>query len=176
MTESQAFITVRAAILNALSAYGFASTQVLAGRQPNKQLPLDNAVYLFAIGEARQGVQGRSYAPVDGHAGHVERVPVSKTVQVQVFRKHDVMDAADPTASDLCAVVKMIVDSLPFQEAIRAAGVAAHNSTPIREPEFINDAGDYEKNPSFDFDMSFTRAIAPLTQVITDVVAETRNV
>ena len=176
MTENQAFIIVRTALLNALSAYGFASTQVLAGRQPNKQLPLDDAVYLFAIGESRQGVQGRSYSPVDGHAGHVERVPVSKTVQVQVFRKHDVMDAADPTASDLCAVVKMIVDSLPFQESIRPLGVAAHNSTPIREPEFINDAGDYEKNPSFDFDMSFTRAITPLTPVVTDVTADTRNV
>ena len=176
MTENQAFIIVRAAILNALGAYGFASTQVLAGRQPNKQQPLNNAVYLFAIGESRQGVQGRSYAPADGHAGHVERVPVSKTVQVQVFRKHDVMDAADPTASDLCAVVKMVIDSLPFQETIRALGVAAHNSTPIREPEFINDAGDYEKNPSFDFDMSFTRAITPLTPVVTDVTDETRNV
>ena len=172
MTENQAFITLRAALLNALSAYGFASTQVLAGRQPNKQLPLDNAVYLFAIGESRQGVQGRSYAPVDGHAGHVERVPVSKTVQVQVFRKHDVMDAADQTASDLCAVVKMVIDSLPFQEAIRPLGVAAHNSTPIREPEFINDAGDYEKNPSFDFDMSFTRTIKPTTKPVTTISPE----
>lgn len=176
MTEIGAMIALRAALVQALTGYGYTAS-VLAGRQPTKQLLQDNAVYIFPIGETRQGVQGRTYtrarASDTGDMGHVERVRVSKTMQVQAFRKHDINDPQDYTASDLCAVVKMVIESLPFQEAIRAAGIAVHNATPLREPEFLNDAGDYEKNPSFDFDLSFTREIKPTTMPITDITAET---
>lgn len=174
MNETQAFVVIRLELIKHLAAYGY-TPSVLAGRQPNKALLRDNSVYLFPIGEARQGVQGRTYKPQDGHAGHIERVQVSKTIQVQCFKKTNINNLDEPTATDLCAVVKMIVDSLPFQEAIRTKGIASHNSVPIREPEFINDAGDYEKNPSFDFDMSFTREIRPLTPVIETVTAATHS-
>ena len=175
MTETQAFIIIRLELIRQLALYGY-TPSVLAGRQPNKQLLVDNSVYLFPIGEARQGVQGRTYKPKDGHAGHVERVQVSKTIQVQCFKKTSIDDVSEPTASDLCAIVKMIIDSLPFQEAIRVRGVATHNSVPIREPEFINEAGDYEKNPSFDFDMSFTREIRPITSKIEILTAVTHGI
>lgn len=175
MTETQAFIVIRLELIKQLAAYGY-TPSVLAGRQPNKQQLVDNSVYLFPIGEARQGVQGRSYTPKGNDAGHIERVQVSKTIQVQCFKKTSIQDASVPTASDLCAIVKMVIDSLPFQEAIRTKGVATHNSVPIREPEFINDGGDYEKNPSFDFDMSFTRKIRPLTPVIETVTADTHGI
>jgi hypothetical protein len=175
MTETQAFVVIRLELIKQLAAYGY-TPSVLAGRQPSKALLRDNSVYLFPIGEARQGVQGRSYKPVGNNAGHIERVRVSKTIQVQCFKKTDIKDASAPTATDLCAIVKMIIDSLPFQEAIRAKGIAAHNSVPIREPEFINDAGDYEKNPSFDFDMSFTREIRPITPAIEAVTAVTHGI
>lgn len=174
MNETQAFVVIRLELIKQLAAYGY-TPSVLAGRQPNKALLRDNSVYLFPIGEARQGVQGRTYKPQDGHAGHIERVRVSKTIQVQCFKKTNINDLSEPTATDLCAIVKMIVDSLPFQEEIRTKGVATHNSVPIREPEFINDAGDYEKNPSFDFDMSFTREIRPITPLIETVTAATHS-
>lgn len=174
MNETQAFIVIRLELIKQLAAYGY-TPSVLAGRQPNKALLRDNSVYLFPIGEARQGVQGRTYKPQDGHAGHIERVQVSKTIQVQCFKKTSINNLNEPTATDLCALVKMIVDSLPFQEEIRTKGVATHNSVPIREPEFINDAGDYEKNPSFDFDMSFTREIRPITPLIETVTAATHS-
>ena len=174
MTETQAFVVIRLELIKQLALYGY-TPSVLAGRQPSKQLLVDNSVYLFPIGETRQGVQGRTYKPKDGHSGHIERVQVSKTIQVQCFKKTSTEDVSEPTATDLCAIVKMIIDSLPFQEAIRAKKVATHNSTPIREPEFINEAGDFEKNPSFDFDMSFTREIRPITSIIDTVTAVTHG-
>jgi hypothetical protein len=170
MTENQAFVIIRLELIRQLASYGY-TPSVLAGRQPSKQLLVDNSVYLFPIGETRQGVQGRTYKPKDGHTGHIERVQVSKTIQVQCFKNTDIQDVSALTATDLCAIVKMIIDSLPFQEAIRVRGIATHNSVPIREPEFINDNGDYEKNPSFDFDMSFTREIRPITPIIDTVTA-----
>jgi hypothetical protein len=175
MTENQAFVIIRLELIRQLASYGY-TPSVLAGRQPSKQLLVDNSVYLFPIGEARQGVQGRTYKPKDGHTGHVERIQVLKTIQVQCFKKTSVNNVSEPTATDLCAIVKMIIDSLPFQEAIRVRGIATHNSVPIREPEFINEAGDYEKNPSFDFDMSFTREIRPITPIIDTVTAVTHGI
>ena len=170
MNETQAFVIIRLELIKQLASYGY-TPSVLAGRQPSKQLLVDNSVYLFPISETRQGVQGRTYKPKDGHAGHIERVQVTKTIQVQCFKKTSIDDVNELTATDLCAVVKMIIDSLPFQEAIRAKKVATHNSVPIREPEFINDDGNYEKNPSFDFDMSFTREIRPITSIIDTLTA-----
>lgn len=175
MNETQALIVIRQEILKSLAVYGY-TAEVRAGRQPNKALLRDNSVYLFPIGETKQGVQGRSYKPDGNNAGHIERVRVSKTIQVQCFKKTNINDLNEPTATDLCAVVKMVIDSLTFQEAIRAKGVATHNSVPIREPEFVNSAGDYEKNPSFDFDMSFTREIRPITPTIETVTATTRGI
>lgn len=177
MTEHAAFIAIRSAILDAFAVYGYTAA-VMVGRQPTKQLLQDNTVYLFAINEARTGVQGRQYTKTGdiSDLGHVERSLVTKTVQVQAFRQHDITDPDDYTASDLCAAVRMIVDSLPFQESIRKAGVATCNTTLIREPEFVNDAGDYEKNPSFDFDMTFVREIHPITVPITTATAEAHGI
>lgn len=171
MNETQAFIVARQHLVTALREYGY-DCAVQAGRQPTKQLLRDNTVYLFAISENRHGAQRRNYNPHDGHMGHVESTLVSKTVQAQVFRKHDITDVDDYTASDLCAVVKMIISSLPYIELLQSQGVGISNVTDMREPEFINAAGDYEKNPSFDFDLSFTRTIKPATKPVTTIKPE----
>lgn len=171
MNETQAFIVARTHLIAALRDYGY-DCAVQAGRQPTKQLLRDNTVYLFAISENRHGVQRRNYNPTDNHMGHVESALISKTVQVQAFRKHDITDLNDYTASDLCAVVKMIISSLPYIEAVKNDGVGISNVTDMREPEFINAAGDYEKNPSFDFDLSFTRTITPITKPVINIEPE----
>ena len=171
MNETQAFIVARTHLVAALREYGY-DCAVQAGRQPSKQLLRDNTVYLFAISENRHGVQRRSYSPSDGMMGHVESALVSKTVQVQAFRKHDITDLSDYTASDLCAVVKMIISSLPYIELLQSQGVGVSNVIDMREPEFINAAGDYEKNPSFDFDLSFTRTITPSTKPVINIEPE----
>lgn len=171
MNETQAFIVARQHLVTALREYGY-DCAVQAGRQPTKQLLRDNTVYLFAISENRHGAQRRNYSPTADHMGHVESTLVSKTVQVQAFRKHDITDLEDYTASDLCAVVKMIISSLPYIELLQSQGVGVSNVTDMREPEFINAAGDYEKNPSFDFDLSFTRTIKPTTKPVTTISPE----
>ena len=171
MNETQAFVIARTHLVSALREYGY-DCAVQAGRQPTKQLLRDNTVYLFAISENRHGVQRRRYAPSGGMMGHVESALVGKTVQVQAFRKHDISDLADYTASDLCAVVKMIISSLPYIELLQSQGVGVSNVVDMREPEFINAAGDYEKNPSFDFDLSFTRTITPNTKPVTTIKPE----
>lgn len=171
MNETQAFVIARTHLVAALQGYGY-NCAVQAGRQPTKQLLRDNTVYLFAISENRHGVQRRNYNPHDGHMGHVESTLVSKTVQVQAFRKHNIKNLDDYTASDLCAVVKMIISSLPYIELLQSHGVGVSNVVDMREPEFINAAGDYEKNPSFDFDLSFTRTIKPTTKPVTIISPE----
>lgn len=171
MTEAKAFIIIRSAMLQMLDQLGYPDVSVLAGRQPTKSGRVDNSIYFFAIDEQSQAVQGRSYSPSDSDAGHVERLAVLKTVQLQAFKNNDPLDYESYTASDLCAVAKMIVSSLPFIESIRQQGVSVSNVTNIREPEFVNEHGDYEKNPSFDFDVGFTREIKPVTPLITDISA-----
>lgn len=167
MKENEALKIIRENLLQSLKAYGY-NCEVLAGRQPTRQLLKDNAVYVFPIGESRAGLQRRSYSDKAAGAGivHTESILVIKTLQLQAFLRREPEETDEPTASDLCATAKMIVESLPFVEAIRAEGVGISNVTGLREPEFINEAGDYEKNPSFDFDISFTRTITPTTGAV----------
>lgn len=164
MTENEAFAIIRAQMLSMLRELGYVDVRVIAGRQPNKSGRIDNSIYYFSIAENRQGIQGRRYNPNQEDVGHNEREPVTKTVQVQAFRKLGPEDYESYTATDLCAVAKMIFGSLPFIEAVRAQGVSVSNITNIREPEFVNESGDYEKNPSFDVDVGFMRELKPITQ------------
>lgn len=167
MKEAQAFIIIRSAMLQMLGELGYSDVRVLAGRQPTKAGRFDNAIYFFAIDEQVQAAQGRSYGGAGDDAGHTERQAVLKTVQLQAFKEDDPEDYEAYTASDLCAVAKMILSSLTFTEAVRPQGVSISSITNIREPEFVNEHGDYEKNPSFDFDVGFTREIKPVTPLIT---------
>lgn len=176
MTEYQALAIIRKHLLAALVAYGY-TCEVLAGRQPTRQLLKDSAVYFFPIGTSTKGAQGRSYKRTESDAiGHQERALLIKTIQIEAFLKRRPSDGNLYNASDLCEMVKMIVSSLPFIEALRAEGVGVSNITQIREPEFLNQSGDYEKNPSFDFDAAYTRTIKPKTPQLLGIVQEIKGI
>lgn len=165
MNENKALKLFRQEMIRSLRAIGY-DVAVIAGRQPTRQLILDNAIYIFPIAENQIGLQARNYKERDGDSvGHTESVLISKTIQLQAFLKPSAEENYR-TASDLCAAAKMVAQSMQLVESLRNEKIGISRVTHIREPEFINENGDYEKNPSFDFDLTFTREIKQATKPI----------
>ena len=49
---------------------------------------------------------------------------------------------------------------------LRKQGIGVQRATFVRQPYFVNDYGDYEQNPSFDFNVTFKRSLFPDTAAI----------
>lgn len=161
MTDNEVYIAIRHQMLAQMNDVGV-SIPVVAGFQSTKQGREDSFVMFFPINEAGHGWQARNYQVAGTDANHKETQLVEKTLQVQGL----VSDASELTATDLTATVRMIVNSLPFVDALKKQGVGAQRASGIRTPYFINDQGDYEQNPSFDFNVTFHREIFPNTTAV----------
>ena len=154
MTDNEVDIAIRKQLLFQLKEAGI-DIPVKAGFQSTKQGREDNMVMFFPINENGHGWQGRHYNVQENQLSE-------KTYQVQAL----ITDLGNYTAGDITAIVRMIVNSLPFVTTLRKQGIGVQRATSVRQPYFVNDYGDYEQNPSFDFNVTFKRSLFPDTAAI----------
>ena len=124
MTDNDVEIAVRKQLLAQLAQAGI-DIPVKAGFQSAKQGREDNFVMFFPVGENPQGWQRRSYNPQGSDAGHLEAQQYETTFQVQAF----ITEFSGYTAKDITSIVRMIVNSLPFVEALRKQGIGVQRAT-----------------------------------------------
>ncbi|WP_338885316.1 hypothetical protein [Xenorhabdus sp. TH1] len=160
MTDNQVYAAIRAQLLKQLAEAGI-SVPVVAGFQSTKQGREDSFVMFFPITENAYGWQGRNYHIVGRDANHSETQLVEKTLQVQGIGGFEQF-----TAGDITATVRMIMNSLPFVEALRKQGIGIQRAGNLRMPFFINDQGNYELSPSFDINITHSRGIKPNTATV----------
>lgn len=171
MTDNEVNAALRKQIVKQLTEQNI-QVPVIAGYQSKKAGRENNFVMFFNVVEGGHGWQGRRYNPIDDNANHVEVQKAEKTIQVQGFCD----DSSGLTALDLTATVRMIVNSLPFVEALKKSGVGIQRASAVRTPFFENDRGDYEMNPSFDFKVTFDRSIKPKTSVIRVITPQIKQI
>ncbi|MDC9623839.1 hypothetical protein PSI22_19925 [Xenorhabdus sp. XENO-7] len=160
MTDNEVYVVIRQQLLKQLSEANI-TIPVVAGFQSTKQGREASFVMFFPIEEAAHGWQGRNYHVVGRDANHRETQLVEKTLQVQGVGAHDTF-----TANDITATVRMIINSLPFVEALRKQGIGVQRAGNLRTPFFINDQGNYEMSPSFDVKITHPRVITPNTAAV----------
>ncbi|CDG21066.1 conserved protein of unknown function [Xenorhabdus poinarii G6] len=160
MTDNEVYVAIRRQLLKQLAEAGIA-IPVVAGFQSTKQGRADNFVMFFPIEEAAHGWQGRNYNIVGRDANHREIQLVEKTLQMQGIGTYQAL-----TANDITATARMIVNSLPFVEALRKQHIGVQRASNLRTPFFINDQGNYEMSPSFDVKITHSRMITPNTAVV----------
>ncbi|AWS52251.1 phage gateway protein [Providencia rettgeri] len=161
MTDNDVDIAIRKQLLRQLVEVGI-DIPVKAGFQSTKQGREDNMVMFFSINESGHGWQGRNYNVQGNDANHQENQLSEKTYQVQAF----ITQLGPYTANDITAIARMVVNSLPFVTTLRKQGIGVQRATSVRQPYFVNDYGDYEQNPSFDFNVTFKRSLFPDTAAI----------
>ncbi|MDE1497434.1 hypothetical protein KKJ25_21715 [Xenorhabdus bovienii] len=160
MTDNEVYVVIRQQLLKQLSEANI-TIPVVAGFQSTKQGREASFVMFFPIEEAAHGWQGRNYHIVGRDANHRETQLVEKTLQVQCVGTHGTF-----TANDITATVRMIINSLPFVEALRKQGIGVQRAGNLRTPFFINDQGNYEMSPSFDVKITHPRVITPNTAAV----------
>jgi hypothetical protein len=160
MTDKQVYIAIRAQLLKQLTEVGIV-IPVIAGFQSTKQGREDCFVMYFPIMENATGWQGRNYQVAGQDAHHRETQLVEKTLQVQAVGEFE-----QYTAGDITATVRMIMNSLPFVEALRKQGIGIQRAGNLRMPFLVNDQGNYELSPSFDINITHSRDIKPNTATV----------
>lgn len=90
---------------------------------------------------------------------HTETQWVESTFQVTSLVIQDVRDLSLPTPSDVCAGLKLWLNSKTVIRAFGAAGAAVLRITDVRNPKFKDDRGLFEANPSFDVILKHKREI-----------------
>lgn len=162
MTDNELGILLRAQLLAGLARHGLSSVDVLANYQPTTQgRPGEPTIFFFPVSDNRYGWQHRrdQFLPLEDRTVTEERQWVESSFQVMALSEADPADMMKPTAKDLLNMAAMVIGSANFVQAIRAEGVGVQRVTALRNPYFVNDQGQFEASPSFDFTVTHMRAI-----------------
>lgn len=158
MTDNQRFVILFEIIIEGLTERNVTGVSVLQSYQPTQQgTASGRAVYLSALPQV----------PV----GHVRRdsvydVPTSTmvdselqtwlaTYQVNALAKQDLSDTTSLTAADIVRAVRNIMQSSKTIARLRTEGLAILRVNELRNPSFVDDNGQFEYSPSFDFTLTY---------------------
>lgn len=154
----------RLALLDQLAMYGHGDVLVIEADQPTKQGRVDDGLYWRLSNPTRHGWQARRYSPEGRNAGHTEH-QLLECMMTLTGLVHDDY-ATGYSSNDLANLAQMVVNSLPFVEALRRQGVGIQRVTPIRTIRFNDEADDYAIEASFDVNITIMRTIAPATPTV----------
>ncbi|VFR39275.1 FIG00947889: hypothetical protein [plant metagenome] len=139
--------------------------------QPTKQGRVDNGIYFFPINRGKRGWQSRKYQSVGQGLTATETQFNESMYQFQAFVEDDLKDDDQLLAADVLAVVRGVLQSMKFTQAMTAAGIGVQRPTEIVTPSFINDRDNFEFNPNFTVIFSHQRSITQATAIIEQVTS-----
>lgn len=170
MKQKQLEATIRGALLTLLAEQGV-DLPVMAAFQPSKQGRVDDGIYFFPVNRGKRGWQSRKYQD-DGQALTSTESQINESMyQFQAFVEDDVTAPAQLLASDVLAVVRGVVQSMRFTQAMTAAGIGVQRATDIVMPSFVNERDNFEFNPNFTVIFTHHRSITQATAHIEQVVS-----
>ena len=161
MTDNQLTKLLRDKLLAGLARLGL-TAEVLANQQPTMQGRTTTAtLYFSAISENRYGWQysRTSYDPETMEIEREEAQWLRTTYQVTALAPQDPRNLLLPTAKDLLRAASIIIGGQSFTQALTKDGVGVERVTELRNPYFVNDQGQFEASPSFDFTVTRKAAI-----------------
>lgn len=161
MTDNQLTILLRAQLLAGFARLGI-TCEVLGNNQPTTQGRIAGPVlYFSAINEQRYGWQyaRTEYKPLTQELEREESQWLRTTYQVTALSPQDPSNLLLPTPKDLLRAASIIINGQSFVQAIHAQGVGVERVTDLRNPYFVNDNGQFEASPSFDFTVTRKTAI-----------------
>ncbi len=161
MTDNELFALLRTLILAGLTARGLAGWKVARKFQP-AQTGANSAptVYLFKLFDRR-------------HGSPLERYEWDETAQVMRARSYqttestfqasilmdETTDPAALTASDVICMVADIMQLDAGRATLRAQNVGIQRVGEVRNPYDVNDRGQFDASPSFDFVLTYRRSL-----------------
>jgi hypothetical protein len=160
MNDNQLFTLVRSVILAGLAAREMSGWRVARKFQP-KQTGANSTptVYLFKIGGDRN--HGWPQQKYQWNVEAAEMRAENSQVKESTFQASILMDESDDpealTPSDAINVVCDIMQSDEGLAALRAQGVGILRVGQVTNPYDVNDRGQFDASPSFDFVLTYRR-------------------
>ena len=161
MNDNTLTALIRTQLLAGLSRLSITS-EVLGNQQPTTQGRTTTAtLYFSAINEQRYGWQysRTTYDPEVMELEREESQWLRTTYQVTALVPQDPRNLAIPTPKDLLRAASIIINGQSFIQALTKDGVGVERVTDLRNPYFVNDQGQFEASPSFDFTVTRKAAI-----------------
>ncbi|WMD23303.1 hypothetical protein RAS12_13310 [Achromobacter seleniivolatilans] len=170
MKQKKLEATVRAALLMLLAEQGI-RLPVLAAFQPTKQGRVDDGIYFFPVNRGKRGWQSRKYQD-DGAALTATESQINESMyQFQAFVEDDLAAPDQLLASDVLSVVRGVLQSMRFAQAMTAEGIGVQRATEIVIPSFVNERDNFDFNPNFTVIFTHQRNITQATAHIEQVVS-----
>lgn len=158
---------IRKALMELLGAQGYPQLEVTQDYQPTTQGRVTAPViYYHMLGDAFYGWQGRDekYNKATAQVTREERQWMRTSFQMGALAPQDPNNLALPTAKDITRLAAMLVDSEGFREKLRESKLGLEVVTEVRDIPFLNDKGRFERNPSFDFTVTWQQRIIQQSQ------------
>lgn len=179
MTDFELFSAIRQILVDNLPLNGMAGATVVQNFQPTTQgRPAGPAIYITKLFDTRYGHTKRTELydpstplPEGPDFLHTETQFMESTFQINATYPQN-PNVITPTASDLANTGCMILASDRAMDFLRPLGAKPLRVGQVRNPQFVNDADQFEAVPSFDFILTHQRAITtrtPAAQSIEDV-------
>ena len=166
-------------IKTGLTSLGLPSVGVKRSYQPTQQGTNSAAtVYVFKLFDERMG----SAAVMDiwdednQEEVHTETQQYVTHYQVSALVRENPADTTGLTASDLCNYVSAILQSRSSISALQSKGLGVLKVNQIRNPYFVDDKGQNEASPSFDFQLTHKQVIITRTPVFESIDCATYRV
>lgn len=160
-------------ITDGLTANGYSGVTVQQNYEPTMQgINSGPTVYFFKVGDHRYGFTKREDvlpSPDSPIFTHTETQQYETTFQVSALVTEDVNNISY-TASDLVNIVAAILGSDNARNIMQDQNVEILRITEVRNPYFIDDRDRYEADPSFDFTLTYLRAIIATTPIVTQPI------
>lgn len=140
--------------------------------QPTTQgTPSGPAVFLHKIGDVPMGWPARTDALNEAQTSfdHTEMQWMQTSFQITAMAQQDPSDVNAMTASDLCNAARAIMQSDATRATLLDAGIGIYRPGELRNPYFLDEKGQYEAAPSFDFTLTHQQVIITSTPVVASI-------
>lgn len=150
MDYNKAIVTM----IDTLASMGISMKRAYIGGKSGR---LEKGLYWHPLSQIDRGFQGRKYK-IDGNkSGHKELQIIEQPIQITAYSANP--QSYEESVFNIAENARMIVQSLPFSEAMKQSGIEVTRPTNLRTLQFINDSDNYEDEVSFQFSIIYTRSI-----------------
>lgn len=153
MRDNEIIIAVRAAVLARLAARGVVVEDVKQAQQPTQQgAPAAACIFMQKVSDVRYGSPQRAeiWNQETDQFDHVESAQLESVWQFSALAPQDPADDAELTTADYLKATAFALQSDVVLSALRSAGLGVLRIRDIRTGYTVDDAGQFQANPTFD--------------------------
>lgn len=170
MTDNSLIALFGNALKSGFTDLGITIDLVQAYEPTNQGINTGDTVYFQKLFNKRHGHTGRSnyWDLLTSTMVYTETQVIETTFQINALVRQNPSSLGN-TASDIVNYAAAIMSSTKMLKTLQAAGVGIYRITEVRNPYFIDDRGQYEASPNFDFTLTHNLDIittAPIIELI----------